>query len=46
MQTMARMLRQRMSNRILEISRQAKFEAVVVNTMIFVLAPLIIIDVK
>jgi len=45
MQTMARMLRQRLSNRILEIGGQAKVKAVLVNTMIIVLASLIIIGV-
>jgi len=45
MQTMARMLRQRLSNRILEIGGQAKVKAVLVNTMVIVLASLIIIGV-
>ncbi len=45
MKTMARMLRQRLSNRIMEIGGQAKVKAVLVNTMIIVLASLIIIGV-
>lgn len=45
MQTMARMLRQRLSNRILEIGGRAKVKAVLVNTMIIVLASLIILGV-
>jgi hypothetical protein len=45
METMARMLRQRLSNRILEIGGRAKVKAVLVNTMIIVLASLIIIGV-
>ena len=45
MKTMARMLRQRLSNRIMEIGGQAKVKATLVNTMIIVLASLIIIGV-
>jgi len=45
MQTMARMLRQRLSNRIMEIGGQAKVKATLVNTMIIVLASLIIVGV-
>jgi len=45
MKTMARMLRQRLSNRIMEIGGRAKVKAVLVNTMIIVLASLIIIGV-
>ncbi|MCK4795159.1 MAG: hypothetical protein KAV87_66125, partial [Desulfobacteraceae bacterium] len=45
MKTMARMLRQRVSNRIMEIGGQAKVKAVLVNTLIIVLASLIIIGV-
>ena len=45
MKTMARMLRQRLSNRIMEIGGQAKVKAVLVNTLIIVLASLIIIGV-
>ena len=45
MVTMARMLRQRLSNRIVEIGGQAKVKAVLVNTLIIVLASLIIIGV-
>ena len=45
MKTMARMLHQRLSNRIMEIGGQAKIKAVLVNTMIIVLASLIIIGV-
>ena len=45
MKTMARMLRQRLSNRIMEIGGQTKVKAVLVNTMIIVLASLIIIGV-
>ncbi len=45
MKTMARMLRQRLSNRIMEIGGQAKAKAVLINTMVIVLASLIIIGV-
>jgi len=45
MQTMARMLRQRLTNRIMEIGGQAKVKATLVNTMIIVMASLIIIGV-
>ena len=45
MKTMARMLRQRLSNRIMEKSGKAKVKATLVNTMIIVLASLIIIGV-
>ena len=45
MVTMARMLRQRLSNRIVEIGGQAKVKATLVNTLIIVLASLIIIGV-
>jgi Flp pilus assembly protein TadB len=45
MKTMARMLRQRLSNRIMEIGGQAKVKATLVNTLIIVLASLIIIGV-
>jgi len=45
MKTMARMLRQRLSNRIMEIGGQAKVKAVLVNTLIIVLASLIIVGV-
>jgi Flp pilus assembly protein TadB len=45
MKTMARMLRQRLSNRIMEIGGQAKVKATLVNTMIIVMASLIIIGV-
>jgi len=45
MQTMARMLRQRLSNRIMEIGGQAKVKATLVNTMIIVMASLIIIGI-
>lgn len=45
MKTMARMLRQRLSNRIMEIGGQAKVKAVLVNTLIIVMASLIIIGV-
>ncbi|MCJ7626511.1 MAG: hypothetical protein MUO76_23715 [Anaerolineaceae bacterium] len=43
--TMARMLRQRLTNRIVEIDGQAKVKATLVNTMIIVLASLIIVGV-
>ena len=45
MKTMARMLLQRLSNRIMEKSGKAKVKATLVNTMIIVLASLIIIGV-
>jgi len=45
MKTMARMLRQRLSNHIMEKSGKAKIKAALVNTMIIVLASLIIIGV-
>ena len=45
MQTMARMLRQRLTNRIMEIGGQAKVKATLVNTMIIVMASLIIVGV-
>jgi len=45
MQTMARMLRQRLSNRIMEKGGQAKVKATLVNTLIIVLASLIIVGV-
>ena len=45
MQTMARMLRQQLNNRILEIGGQAKVKATLVNTLIIVLASLIIVGV-
>ena len=45
MKTMARMLRQRLTNRVMEISGQAKVKAVLVNTLLIVLASLIIIGV-
>lgn len=45
MKTTARMLRQRLSNRIMEESGKAKIKASLVNTMIIVLALLIIIGV-
>lgn len=45
MKTMARMLRQRLSNLITELGRQAKTKAVLVNILIIVLASLIIMGV-
>jgi pilus assembly protein TadC len=45
MKTMARMLRQRLANRIMEKSGRAKVKATLVNTMVIVLASLIIIGV-
>ena len=45
MQTMARMLRQRLSNRIMETGGRAKIKATLVNTLIIVLASLIIVGV-
>ncbi len=45
MQTMARMLRQRLSNRIMEKGGQAKVKATLVNTLIIVLASLIVVGV-
>jgi Flp pilus assembly protein TadB len=45
MRTMARMLRQRLANRILEKGGQAKVKATLVNTMVIVMASLIIVGV-
>ncbi|HDN04554.1 MAG TPA: hypothetical protein ENF27_01285 [Chloroflexi bacterium] len=45
MRTMARMLRQRLANRIMEKGGQAKVKATLVNTMVIVMASLIIIGV-
>ena len=45
METMACMLRQRLNNRILEIGGQAKVKATLVNTLIIVMASLIIVGV-
>lgn len=45
MRTMARMLRQRLANRIMEKGGQAKVKATLVNTMVIVVASLIIIGV-
>jgi Flp pilus assembly protein TadB len=45
MRTMARMLRQRLANRIMEKGGQAKVKATLVNTMVIVMASLIIVGV-
>ena len=45
MRTMARMLRQRLANRILEKGGQAKVKATLVNTLVIVMASLIIVGV-
>jgi len=45
MKTITRVLHQRLSNRIMKFGRQAKVKAVLVNTLIIVLALLIIIGV-
>jgi hypothetical protein len=45
MKTMARVLRQRLANRIMEKSGRAKVKATLINTMVIVLASLIIIGV-
>ena len=45
MRTMARMLRQRLANRIMEVGGRAKVKATLVNTLVIVMASLIIVGV-